>query len=115
MGNRAQVKILNEDGGPAVYLYTHDGSDRVVGQVKRALANYPNRWNDHCYLARLIFTEMIKSDNAIDSEYGFGICTEQHFDINRLVIVDPVEMHLQVIDRGTKELDISFDQFVKTA
>lgn len=91
MGDRAQVKILMnnwDNDTPAVYLYTHWDSSYLLETVKSALAK-EWRWNDQEYLARIIFDEMISECQG--EETGYGIGTSQHFDINRLITINPKE------------------------
>ena len=80
MGDRGQVLI--EDLG--VYLYTHWSASDLVETTRRALAK-KWRWDDPEYLARIIFDEM-KGDDR--SETGFGIGTQKHEDVWRLVLVN---------------------------
>lgn len=84
MGSRAQILI--EDEG--VYLYTHWGADNLKEDLKAILdtSKARNRWNDPEYLARIIFSEMIKND--INGETGFGIGSSEHGDIQLLIILN---------------------------
>jgi len=84
MSTRAQVLI--EDTG--VYLYQHcDGYD-LPSIVKEALSSKRgfNRWDDPEYLARIIFSHMIR--DHIDEGTGFGINTEKHGDIQFFITVN---------------------------
>jgi len=81
MGNRAQVLI--EDTG--VWLYTHWGADELPELVREILKR-GERWDDPEYLARMIFSRMIRDD--IDGELGFGIGTRQHSDVYRVVMIN---------------------------
>lgn len=70
MGDRAQA-LITEDGTTGVYLYTHwEGSD-LPTTVANALDRGRDRWDDGPYLARIIFSEMIRND--IDGTTGYGI------------------------------------------
>jgi hypothetical protein len=82
MRMRTQVKI--EDTG--IYLYSHWGSSEILQTVKRAIAKRW-RWDDYEYLTRIIFDEMMGKDSH-GEETGFGIGTQQHGDIDNLVIVN---------------------------
>ena len=81
MGDRAQVLI--EDEG--VYLYTHWTATELPNIVKTALRKRW-RWDDPEYLARIIFCEMVKSD--LMDETGYGIGSNQHQDIWRLIKIN---------------------------
>lgn len=85
MGDRAQVKII--DSNSAVYLYTHNnggGLARLVRDVCASAAGQ-SRKQDSEYLARIIFSRMIRDD--IGGETGFGIGTSQHGDLDNPLIV----------------------------
>jgi len=84
MGTRAQVFIKDE----GVYLYQHWDGDNLMDKVVKAV-NSPvgkGRQDDPEYLARIIFCEMVRGDEA--GETGYGIGTNMHGDIEYLVTVD---------------------------
>ncbi len=115
MGCRGQVKIISDiTNDHDVYLYTHWGADELPDVVKSALAK-KWRWDDACYLVRIIFDEMIGADGH-GNETGHGICTAQHGDIECLVTVDCKNQTIQ-IDRsmysGKKESPVSFGEFIR--
>jgi hypothetical protein len=84
MGDRANVLVRY--GNSKVYLYTHwDGTD-LPKTVKKALKRGESRWNDGQYLARIIFSEMIKG-SVLDLT-GYGISSEVGDGDNRIVEVD---------------------------
>ncbi|MHA1170381.1 MAG: hypothetical protein ACTSRU_21345 [Candidatus Hodarchaeales archaeon] len=113
MGDRGQVKIIDSwDETKAVYLYTHWGATYLIEDVHRALSRRA-RWDDSCYLARIIFCEMLHGD--LDGETGYGICTNQHGDIWRLIEVDCKNQRIRVIDLGEVILDCSFAEFVESS
>jgi hypothetical protein len=70
MGDRANV-VIKEVGGGQVVLYTHWDASSLPETVKKALARR-QRWDDESYLARIIFSEMIKDDIASETGYGIG-------------------------------------------
>ena len=66
MGDRGNIHVVDT----GVYLYTHwDGSDLPI-VVKKALARKA-RWDDPCYLTRILFEELTADDKG--GETGFGI------------------------------------------
>lgn len=107
MGDRAQVLI--KDTG--VYLYTHWGGSQIIEVVKAAMAKRW-RWDDPCYLARIIFCEMVKG--SIDGGTGYGIDTEEHGDIKRLVTIDCEKKQVLLVHLyGDKETrSWTFEEFV---
>lgn len=115
MGCRGQVKIVSEcTNQHDVYLYTHWDADTLPETVKRALAkNW--RWDDSCYLARIIFDEIV-GVKGHGQETGYGICTARHDDIECLVIVN-VDKQTVAIDRsmygGKKGQPVSFEEFIQ--
>jgi hypothetical protein len=88
MGCRGQVQIIGVCGDnkeSSVYLYTHWGAEELPETVRNALSK-GWRWDDADYLARIIFDEMIDSDQGMET--GYGICCRQHGDIECLVTVN---------------------------
>ncbi len=115
MGCRGQVKIVSDCANEHdVYLYTHWQADVLPDTVKAALTK-KWRWDEACYLTRIIFDEMV-GIKGHGQETGFGIDTAQHNDIECLVTVD-CENQTVEIDRsmhgGKKESPVSFEEFVK--
>lgn len=80
MATRGQVKIGN------VYLYQHLDAGDLENTVRRVLKR-GLRWHDPCYLARMVFCAMVPVDNW-RGETGFGIDTEEHYDIEYLITLD---------------------------
>ena len=106
MGDRGQVKIVDT----GIYLYTHWDAAELPWIVQKALAR-KKRWRDPCYLARIIFCEMIKDD--LDGGTGYGICSEKHGDVWRVVEVNCSQGIVRVIDLGEVILEMSFEQFIR--
>jgi hypothetical protein len=71
MGDCGNV-IIKDEIGQQVCLYTHWRGSELRAILKSALRRR-QRWDDAPYLARIIFCEMIKGDEA--AETGFGIST----------------------------------------
>ena len=69
MGDRSQVVI--HDSGSEVYLYTHWNGKTLPSLVAGSLFRGKSRWDDAPYLARIIFSDMIRGD--IDGLTGYGI------------------------------------------
>lgn len=82
MGSRAQILIKDE----GVYLYSHWGSETIEQELRGWLDKGKSRWNDPEYLARIIFSQMVKK--YIDGDTGFGIGTSKHGDLDILITVD---------------------------
>lgn len=75
MGDRANIVIEADQGMfPApVFFYTHWSGYWIKPDLQRALVKGRDRWNDSQYLARVIFCEMIGTDQGIT---GYGITTK---------------------------------------
>ena len=101
MGDRGQVKING------VYLYTHWGGSRLIDDVKDALRKRW-RWSDEEYLARIIFDVMIGGEQG--SETGYGIGTEIHGDIWRLIAIS--DNMISVTDYNEKVFEGTFEDFL---
>ncbi len=70
MGDRGNIKIVYSQGEP-VYFYTHWRGSEIQDIVKTALARR-ERWDDDLYLARIIFSEMIKGNESAETGFGIG-------------------------------------------
>lgn len=70
------AKSTNSQAQGSVFIYSHWGGDEDVNssplaeQVRAALKRR-ERWGDESYLARIIFSEIVKDD--IDGEAGYGL------------------------------------------
>jgi len=109
MGDRGQVLILPDK----VYLYTHCTAYNLPKTVQEAL-NHNWRWTDSEYLARIIFDTMVGNDQG--NETGFGIGSQLHTDVYRLVTVDCQNQTVKVeqVNYEPKiEYEGSFKDFVK--
>lgn len=98
MGDRAQVKFI-DDKGRAVWFYTHSAGSRLEETVAQAMKRGKGRHNDSEYLARIIFSEMIKYN--VMSELGYGIGFEQHGDVSRVVTVNCQHQQVTMFDGRT--------------
>lgn len=88
MGMRQNIELTYSDGNK-IYLYSHWGGDELGKGldtiVKKALARH-ERWDDEAYLARIIFSELVK--NEIDSETGYGLAPYPIYDEYPLIKVN---------------------------
>ena len=111
MGDRGQVNISG------VYLYTHWGAYDLINDVYKALI-HKKRWNDHEYLARIIFDEMKSGENNPFTGYGIG--TSKHGDIWRLIKIEDKSDYdiipnniITIIDNNNEIFKASFNEFIK--
>lgn len=108
MGDRGQVLIKDE----GVYLYTHWGATNLVGVVASSLSRQ-ERWDDPEYLARIIFCEMVIDD--VGSPIGYGIGTQKHGDVWRVIELDCGKQTATVIDYDKCVFEGTFEQFISDA
>jgi hypothetical protein len=84
MGDRANIKVTEEYGEP-IYLYTHWRGYVLPMTLRDALQRGQDRWRDTPYLARIIFSEMIRE--RLMETTGYGISTrEQDNEVGRPII-----------------------------
>jgi len=119
MGDRGQVKFIFTSYGKkkdkdkeCVYFYTHWSASELEDTVRRALARR-QRWDDDEYLARIIFSEMIKDE--VDEEAGYGIGHSEHGGIWKLVTVNCNDQTVEVYNKSDDEESTccSFEEFIK--
>jgi len=105
MGDRANIKIVEEDGG-VIYFYTHWSGSRLPITLQEALKRGRDRWTDGQYLSRIIFSEMIK-DEVLDIT-GYGISTVVGDGDDRIIIVNLKNQSILLNDNN-----FAFDEFTK--
>ncbi len=69
MGDRGNIEIKQPHAEDSVFIYAHWRGCQIKGILADALAK-GGRWSDPSYLTRIIFQEMISTD---DTTTGFGI------------------------------------------
>lgn len=97
MGDRANVRIVDEGWGSDVYLYTHWSGSELPNIVRNAMARR-ERWSDCSYLARIVFSAMIVGQ--LDGATGFGISSVVGDGDDRIITlhVDTQTVRIQVPD-----------------
>ena len=110
MGDRANVKILQRHAEGSVYLYTHWGGSALASTLQRALMR-KQRWDDEAYLARIIFSEMVKG--AEEAPTGCGIATSPPDNGHQIRTVDCKDQYVRI---GPQDKDpihnIPFETFI---
>ena len=85
MGDRSNIVIKQYDGN-RVYLYGHwMGADSIA--ITKKVLERKERWDDQAYLARMIFSEMVRGD--LDSDTGYGISTTMCDNEYPIIVLDP--------------------------
>lgn len=115
MGDRSNIVVVQPDNS-RIWLYGHwmgEDNFRVAGEV----LSRRERWNDHAYLARMLFSKMVEGDLQSDTGYGISntMCDNEYF----IVVIDPKQqtVHLEQYLWGQSELTeitlpVSFEDFV---
>lgn len=85
MGDRGNIALKFSEGGK-IYLYTHWHGSSLREILKSALIRGKDRWDDEQYLARIIFSEMIKND--VLGTTGYGISTTLDDGEDKVVTVN---------------------------
>lgn len=97
MGMRQNIE-LKYDSGEKIYIYSHWGGESqykdsdLACNLKKALERN-QRWDDESYLARIIFSEVVR--DHLDSETGFGL---QPYEIDPDYPTIKVDLHNQTVD-----------------
>jgi hypothetical protein len=117
MGDRGQIAIKDREiAGQEVrvYLYGHWAGSELPDILKQALIRGKNRWDDSCYLTRIIFCEMVKGHEM--DEPGFGIDCAMHGDVEHPVPI--LDCDTQMITWEGPDADekapVSFADFIKS-
>lgn len=113
MGDRGAVRFADTE----VVLYTHWGATGLPATLAVALARR-ERWHDPPYLARIVFSEMVRG--SLDLPTGFGITTTVPGDAWRVIQIDCERQAVEFLvghgfhhdDHG--EETYSFDEFATT-
>ena len=105
MGDRVNIKIKYSEGAD-IYFYSHWEGYRISNIVADALDRGRDRWTSEAYLARIIFSEMIK--NGVLEETGFGIAPYEIDDQNPTITVNIPEQMVSV-----EKTKFSFEDWIK--
>lgn len=100
MGVRQDIKLIYEQGGE-IFIYSHwDTAEYLKDKIRKVLERN-ERWGDESYLARMIFSAIVRDD--IDSSTGYGL--------------SPYEMGEEVpviINLGKQTIDdVPFAEFIQ--
>ena len=99
MGVRTDVKLVYENN-EKIYLYSHWDEVGYLKNVIKEVLKRKVRWDDNAYLARMIFSAMVKND--IDSETGYGLSPSSSGD-----------SEVEVDFRSQKVDGVPFEEFIK--
>jgi hypothetical protein len=82
MGDRSNIVI--EEAGARVWLYGHWMGASSIGHAAHGLRS--DRVHDAPYLARIIFSSMVRAD--IDSDINYGISTRMVDNQHPIIVLD---------------------------
>jgi len=95
MGMRGNVVITYDTKNKEkIFFYTHWHGHVLAEIVRQALIRGKPRWGDQAYLARIIFSEMIKDE--VLEETGYGIAPYECYNEYPWVEVDMKEQTVKV-------------------
>jgi hypothetical protein len=95
----ANIFVRENEQGGGVYLYAHDDGMALPRITQAALRHFPDRWDDPQYLARIIFSAMIRDD--LDSGLNFGISATLREGRDRVLVIDTVTQEVRYQDERT--------------
>ncbi len=113
MGDRANIRFVgerytNKKNATAadhrerpMFFYTHWQGYKLPLVLQDALARGKSRWNDPTYLARIIFSEMVKDD--VMAETGFGLSLRIGDGEDQVITVDCLGQTVESKDYGIKK------------
>lgn len=117
MGDRANIVIKQNPGRDQppsrIFFYTHWSGSELPVILQDALKRGQPRWTDESYLARIIFSEMIK--DAVDDVTGYGISAYITDNSYALLVVDAETETVALEDANSgKQIgaSVSFTEFV---
>ncbi len=92
MGDRGNIVVKGHGG--SVFLYSHWAGSELPNVVRDALAK-KWRWQDDCYLTRIIFDVM--TDKHHGEETGFGIGASMGDNSHDFVVVNVAEQTVSYV------------------
>jgi len=115
MGDRGNIrldyvsadKVSDEVPQRSVWLYTHWSGTELPRTVAKALDRGRSRWGDSPYLARIIFSELIKGDEQGTTGYGIDVACGDGG--NQVVIVNLEDETVEHKGRGGP---VSFEEWI---
>jgi hypothetical protein len=112
MGDRGNI-VLDFGSERFIYLYTHWQGSHLAQILRAALSRGRDRWGDPSYLARIVFSEMIR-DEVLEVT-GFGLSPHLTDNEHDLLVVDLVGSRVLLCegeDLKAVRRTWTFDEFV---
>lgn len=100
MGSRGNIFMVQHPNGSGqsdvgIFMYTHY-SGHALPEILQTVLRHKVRWNDEPYLARMIFSAMIKDD--VSGERGAGLSTYLCDYNYPILVVNSEEQTVSVAD-----------------
>lgn len=117
MGDRRNV-VVEFENDLSVVFYTHWSGSDLPETLANALKRGTSRWSDPSYLARIIFSEMVKDSILDPTGYGIepivsGSDEYTEADPGYDLVVDLKDQTVSVLDDETGRVQIfEFPEFV---
>lgn len=105
MGDRVNVRFVQEEETPAVWFYSRWGGFEMPAMLQKALAAAESRWHDPPYGCRIVICSLIGKDNW-DSKTGVGISTTVPDNAHDLLEVNFVLQQIRLFKNGP-----TYDEF----
>lgn len=117
MGDRSNIVVVQPDTS-RIYLYGHWMGEDAINITHDVLAR-KQRWSDHSYLARMLFSKMIEAD--LDSDTGYGISNTPCDNEYPIIVINPAKQTVFIeSDYWQKPSEpitpeVSFEEFINAA
>lgn len=112
MGDRGNIKFIEELGSPSIFFYTHWSGYRLNEIIREGLIQGKGRWSDPPYLARIMFNALQGDDRG---ETGFGISHAIGDNEHPVMVVDADQQKVYIDGHATDDdpkYVMSFTDFV---
>ena len=116
MGDRANIKMIYEDR-KVVWFYGHWAGRQLPELLQKGLIKGKDRWDDDCYLARILFQTMLDGD---DDTTGFGISPWITDNERPILAVDVANQQVRIENEEGDRLEdpcigmvIGFEDYIK--
>jgi hypothetical protein len=110
MGSRTAWKIIADNAGAAIWVYSHSGGESKFEDTQNALVAAMPRWSDTTYGARIFISNIVR-ENWSD-ETGFGLTADAECPFEESYFSAVIDFTTQVITLG--EMVWSFAEFIVT-
>ncbi len=104
MGDRGNIffvdREISEHSWGGLYMYSHWAGGEIARIAQRGLARGKSRWGDSQYLARIVFSELVRDD--IDGTTGAGLSTQIGDNDHAIVRVNDLDRTVALCEPGAE-------------